>query len=224
MIELSLIQKIVSWALPILFAITLHEVAHGWVASKLGDPTARLMGRLTLNPIKHIDLVGTIIIPLLLLSLSNFVFGWAKPVPIDPRNFRHPRRDTALVAIAGPSANIVMALMWASIARCGIYLQATHNSWLGDPLLSMGMAGIMINAVLGVLNLLPFPPLDGSKVLYSVLPGKLVWRIQRFESLGFIVLMLLWISGALSYILAPPIIFLIELLTRTFGLDGVGVM
>lgn len=218
MMELSVVQKIVSWSLPVLFAITLHEVAHGWMASRLGDPTARLMGRLSLNPIKHIDLVGTIIVPVLLLWWSDFIFGWAKPVPVDPRNFRYPRRDTALVAIAGPLANILMALLWAAVAKGGVYLQVMHIDWLGNPVLSMGMAGIMINAVLAVLNLLPFPPLDGSKLFYSILPSRWVWHIQRLESLGFILLMLLWISGILSYLLSPPIIFLMQWLTGLFAL------
>jgi len=218
MIELSLVQKIVVWALPLLFAITGHEVAHGWVASKLGDQTARLSGRLTLNPIKHIDLMGTIIIPLLLLSMSNFVFGWAKPVPVDARNLRHPKRDMALVAIAGPCTNLLMAVAWALIGRIGIYFLSMHHPEIGRPLLYMGSAGIIINAVLGVLNLLPFPPLDGSRVLYSVLPGRIVWRIQRLEPMGFLVLMLLWVTGVLSYILTPPVMFVIQWITQIFGL------
>src|SRR3990167_3363623 len=114
--ELTIVQKAAVWAIPVIFAITLHEVAHGWVASWFGDKTAKLSGRLTLNPIKHIDLVGTIIVPLLMLMFSNFIFGWAKPVPVDPRNMRNPRRDMALVALAGPASNLVMALFWGLIA------------------------------------------------------------------------------------------------------------
>jgi Zn-dependent protease len=220
MIEYSIVQKIVIWALPLLFAITVHEVAHGWVASKLGDPTARLLGRLTLNPIKHIDLVGTILVPLLLLVVSAFVFGWAKPVPIDPRNFKNSRRDTALVALAGPMANFAMALVWGSIAKGGLYLLATHNVWLGDPLLQMGKAGILINAMLGVLNLIPCPPLDGSKVLYSILPGRWVWRLQRVEPLGFLLLMFVWATGFLSYLLFPPVLFFIQWIAAIFGLNA----
>src|SRR5260221_14309569 len=112
MIELSILQKIAIWALPVLFAITVHEVAHGWVASLFGDQTARLSGRLTLNPIKHIDLFGTIVVPLIMLMFSNFIFGWAKPVPVDARNLRNPRTDMVLVALAGPTANLIMALIW----------------------------------------------------------------------------------------------------------------
>ena len=130
MMELSLVQKIVVWALPILFAITIHEVAHGWIASKLGDQTARLGGRLTLNPLKHIDLTGTIIVPLLCLTLTGFVFGWAKPVPVDMRNLHHPRRDMALVAAGGPISNFIMAFIWAGFAKLGLYFLITiHNPW-----------------------------------------------------------------------------------------------
>ena len=165
--ELTLVQKIAIWALPVLFAITVHEGANGWVASKFGDQTARLAGRLTLNPFKHIDLIGTIIVPLMLLMVSNFIFGWAKPVPVDARNLRHPRYHMALVAAAGPIANFLMALFWAAIAKLGINL----NAWFGVPLIYMGQAGMMINIVLGVLNCLPLPPLDGGRVLYNLLPG-----------------------------------------------------
>lgn len=221
MLELSVIQKIVIWALPLIFAITGHEVAHGWVANRFGDPTARLLGRLSLNPMKHIDWMGTVIIPLVLLSVSNFVFGWAKPVPIDPRHFRHPRRDNALVALAGPCANIVMALLWATIGRLGVYLIAQHYAWLGVPLVYMGSAGIMINVVLGVLNILPFPPLDGSKILYSLLPYPLVQKIQQFEPWGFLLLMFLWVTGILSVLLFPPVIFIIQWMSAVFGLNNI---
>src|SRR5579862_8689666 len=136
MIELSVAQKIAIWALPVLFAITGHEVAHGWVASLFGDQTARLSGRLTLNPLKHIDPLGTVVVPLVMLIFSNFIFGWAKPVPVDARNLRNPRTDMALVALAGPSANLIMALIWAAIAK----LSMSVAPWFGVPLMGMGMA------------------------------------------------------------------------------------
>jgi Zn-dependent protease len=218
-VELSLIQKIVIWALPLIFAITGHEVAHGWVAYKLGDPTAKVLGRLTLNPLKHIDLFGTILVPAILLALSNFVFGWAKPVPIDPRNFKHHRRDAALVAIAGPLTNLLMAVLWAAIGKLGMYLISQHNEWLGLPLLYMGGAGITINIVLSVLNLLPFPPLDGSKVIYSILPGRVAWNLQRYESMGFFLLMILWATGVLSFLLETPVFYLMRWITNIFGLN-----
>src|SRR5579862_6022454 len=153
--ELSIIQKISVWVIPMLFAITLHEVAHGWVASWFGDQTARLSGRLSLNPIKHIDPIGTVVVPLLMLAVTNFIFGWAKPVPVDPRNLRHPRRDMAFVALAGPCSNLLMAFFWGFITKMGVILEANGNSWLGIPLSEMGSAGIMINVVLAVLNLVP---------------------------------------------------------------------
>ena len=176
----SIIQKIAIWTLPVLFAIIGHEVAHGYVASLRGDQTARLAGRLTLNPMKHIDLFGTIIVPLLMLTVSNFIFGWAKPVPIDARNLRRPRSDMILVAIAGPLSNFLMALFWAGIAR----LAMTQGTWLGEPLYLMGNAGIMINVVLGVLNILPLPPLDGGRVLLNLLPHVLLGNLRVTPILG----------------------------------------
>ncbi|HEB77645.1 MAG TPA: site-2 protease family protein, partial [Methylothermaceae bacterium] len=165
--ELTLAQKLAVWVLPILFAITLHEVAHGWVAWLLGDDTAKRFGRLSLNPIYHIDLIGTVAVPLIMLLLGGFIFGWAKPVPVDYGRLRHPKRDMALVALAGPGSNLCMALGWALLARLGIWLEMAYVS---VPLIYMGAAGIFFNLVLMVLNLLPVPPLDGGRVLVGVLP------------------------------------------------------
>lgn len=218
MIELTLIQKIVIWALPLIFAITLHEVAHGYVASLFGDHTARLSGRLSLNPIRHIDPVGTVVLPLLMLMVSNFIFGWAKPVPVDPRNFSHPRRDMAIVALAGPFSNLLMALLWAAIARGGMVAEQMGNDWLGVPLSYMGGAGIMINIVLAVLNLIPLPPLDGGKVLMSVLPPKLAYRVSLIEPYSFFILILLLASGLLSSVMAPMVYLLINTIGALFGL------
>jgi Zn-dependent protease len=217
MIDMTVIQKLAIWALPVLFAITLHEVAHGWVASKFGDQTARLQGRLSLNPIHHIDLVGTIIVPAIMLMFSNFIFGWAKPVPVDSRNLRNPKVDGSLVALAGPVANLLMAIIWAGIAKIG-FLLLPMESWFSVPLIYMGQAGIMINIVLGVLNCLPIPPLDGARVLYNVLPGRAAWYFYRMEPYGFFVLLLLMFSGLLSYIIAPPIFLIIHGITFLFGL------
>src|SRR5580692_1702012 len=144
MLEPTTIQKIAIWALPVLFAITGHEVAHGWVASKFGDQTAKLAGRLTLNPMKHIDPVGTILIPGIMLLFSNFIFGWAKPVPVDARNMRNPKTDMVFVALAGPLSNLLMALFWAGIAKLG-FIFLPDNSWFSVPVIYMGQAGIMIN-------------------------------------------------------------------------------
>jgi Zn-dependent protease len=220
MVELSIIQKIAIWAIPLLFAISLHEVAHGWVASWFGDYTARLSGRLSLNPIKHIDPVGTIAAPLLTMLVSNFnfVFGWAKPVPVDPRNMRNPRRNMAIVALAGPAANILMALAWGLIAKLGIWIDTIGNDWFGIPLIYMGSAGIMINVVLAVLNLIPLPPLDGAKILTGILPGRSAYYFHLVEPYGFIILLLLMFTGVLSLILGPPVYFLINGIGSLFGL------
>ncbi len=216
--ELTIIQKIVVWALPVLFAITLHEVAHGWVASFFGDQTARLSGRLTLNPIKHIDPIGTVVVPLLMLTVSNFIFGWAKPVPVDGRNMRHPRRDLAIVALAGPASNLVMALCWGGVARLALSLQHVSEGWWSIPLIYMGEAGIMINVVLAVLNLIPLPPLDGGRVLQSLLPPRTAYHLSMIEPYSFFILVLLMVTGALSFIMGAPVIFLINLIGNLFGL------
>ncbi len=213
--ELSIVQKIAIWVIPVLFAITLHEVAHGWVASKLGDQTAQLAGRLSINPLKHIDLVGTIIVPLLMLAVGGFIFGWAKPVPVDARNIRYPRYGMVFVALAGPLANLLMAVFWAMIAKVGLSL----NAWFGVPLVYMGQAGMMINIVLCVLNCLPVPPLDGGRALYNLLPGRLSWGLYKIEPYGFLILILLMLSGILSYLLEPPIRGLMYGLTSLFRLS-----
>lgn len=216
--DLTLIQKITIWAIPLIFAITLHEVAHGYVASLFGDQTARLSGRLSLNPIKHIDLTGTIIVPLLMLMVSNFIFGWAKPVPVDARNLHHPRRDMALVALAGPLSNLLMAFAWGFIAKGGMLLEQSGNGWLGAPLNYMGVAGIMINVVLAVLNLIPLPPLDGGKVLSSLLPPRLAYKLTIIEPYSFLILVLLLMTGALSFVMAPFIFLFINIIGGLFGL------
>lgn len=216
--DLTIIQKIAIWAIPILFAITLHEVAHGWVASWFGDQTARLTGRLSLNPIKHIDPIGTILVPVLMLTVSNFIFGWAKPVPVDPRNLRHPRRDMAFVACAGPISNMLMAVFWAGMARLGVYFEQSHQEWIGIPLAYMGGAGIMINVVLAVLNLIPLPPLDGGKVLTSLLPPRLAHFIYLLEPFSFLILILLMFTGALNTVMGPPVFFLINFMSSLAGL------
>jgi Zn-dependent protease len=216
---MSVAQQIAVSILPILFAITLHEVAHGWVASLYGDQTARLSGRLTLNPIKHIDLVGTIIVPLLMFVFTHFIFGWAKPVPVDARNMRNPRWNMIVVSLAGPLSNIVMGLIWALIAKLGLALLVSAP-WLGQPLFWMGVMGININAVFAVLNLLPIPPLDGGRVLMNLLPPRMGWKLQHYEQYLFIILVLLMVTGILSKIILPPIVLLIQSITDLFGLSS----
>jgi Zn-dependent protease len=202
--ELTLMQRIVVWVLPVIFAITVHEVAHGWVAKKYGDNTASLMGRLTLNPIKHVDLVGTIILPgILLLTGTGFIFGWAKPVPVDPRNFKNPLNDMAIVALAGPVSNLLMATGWALIARLGVTIGA-QTEVISLPLIYTGIAGISINLALAMINLLPIPPLDGSRILTGILPRQLAWQYNRLERYGFIILLALLYTNVLGAILAYP--------------------
>ena len=215
--ELTLLQKIAVWSLPILFAITAHEAAHAWAASKLGDDTALRLGRVTLNPIKHIDLVGTIIIPLAMLVVSGFIFGWAKPVPVQFHRLRKLRRDTALVALAGPGANLVMAILWAIIGKMGLFF--LHSGY--EPalfLVLMGSAGILINTILMILNLLPILPLDGGRVLHSVLPNNLALSFEKLEPYGLIILVVLLMSGALELVMHPLINIFYQSLSWLAGL------
>lgn len=200
---MPLIEKILAWAVPVVFAITVHEVAHGWVADRLGDPTARLRGRLTLNPLKHIDPVGTVLLPGFLLLVSNFVFGWAKPVPVDYRKLRNPKRDMALVAAAGPGANLLMLVFWLLLAK--LLLDAGLARSADDFLMRMALAGVSINVVLMVLNLVPLPPLDGSRVVMSLLPPSLAAPYARLERFGIWILLGLLALGLLDDILGPPV-------------------
>jgi Zn-dependent protease len=215
MLDLSLVQKIAVWIVPVLLAITVHEVAHGWVASLLGDKTALMLGRLTLNPLKHVDPMGTILIPgLLLLLHTGFIFGYAKPVPVTWKNLRNPKRDMALVAAAGPAANLVMAIGWALLMRVGLLLGEQ-----GLALIYMGVAGISINTILMVLNLLPLPPLDGGRVLTGLLPGPWAYRLSRIEPYGFFILIALLVTGLLGLVLWPLISVVMSLVVPVSGLS-----
>jgi len=214
---LNVIQTAAVMALPLLFAITVHEAAHGWMARRLGDRTAEMLGRLTLNPIKHIDPIGTVLVPAILLIAGGFIFGWAKPVPVDPRNLAHPRRDMAAVAAAGPMANLLMALLWALIAKLGLVLTPTMP-WVGVPLLLMGKTGIFLNSILMVLNLLPLPPLDGGRVLVGLLPDRLADKVASIEPYGMFILVGLMITGFLGQVIGPPITLLERLLVMLVGI------
>ncbi|HEY9149437.1 MAG TPA: site-2 protease family protein [Gammaproteobacteria bacterium] len=215
MLELSLAQKIAVWVLPVLLAITVHEVSHGWVARHFGDQTASLLGRLSLNPLRHIDPVGTVLVPGLMLFLTGFVFGWAKPVPVDARNLRRPRRDMAWVAAAGPFANLCMALGWALLAQLG----GAIGGWAGQPLVLMAVAGIFINTILMVLNLLPLPPLDGGRVAVGVLPEHLARPLARIEPYGIWILLALLFTGLLGGILWPIVVRVIAAFVSLTGLS-----
>ena len=209
--SLTLIQKLAIFVIPMIFAITVHEAAHGYVARMLGDKTAEMLGRVTLNPLKHIDPVGTILVPLVVYLFSGFIFGWAKPVPVDWRNLRHPKRDMGLVALAGPGANLLMALIWAVMVYVGA-MNLQNSDWFALPLLLMGVAGVLINSILMALNLLPILPLDGGRVLFSLLPPRQAQAYSRLESFGLIIVVLLLVSGLLGEILGPVVGLTIKLL------------
>ncbi|HXH72414.1 MAG TPA: site-2 protease family protein [Mariprofundaceae bacterium] len=209
----SIIVNISIWALPVIFAVVLHEVAHGWVAFKLGDDTAYWMGRLTLNPIKHIDPVGTILIPLVLLVLhTGFMFGYAKPVPIDYRKLRHPKQDMIWVALAGPLTNLLLALLSTGLLWIAAQLPATA-AWFADPLALMAQASILINLVLCIFNLLPLPPLDGGRVAVGLLPGPWAYRLSRVEPYGFLIIVTLLVLNVLPAIIGPLVMGAFNLLT-----------
>lgn len=202
----DLIPTLAVWALPVIFAITLHEAAHGYVARHFGDPTAHLAGRISLNPLRHIDPVGTLLIPGAILAASSLLggspilFGWAKPVPVDFSRLQHPKRDMLWVSAAGPGANLAMALAWALLFK--LALSTPENAYT-LPMLRMADAGMQINAVLMLLNLLPIPPLDGGRIAVSLLPHPLSLRFAQLERYGFPILLLLLFSGVLGVILMP---------------------
>ena len=219
----TLIPTIAIWALPVLLAITLHEAAHGYVARHFGDPTAYLAGRITLNPFKHIDPVGTVLVPLGILAASTLLggngilFGWAKPVPVDFGRLRNPKADMLWVAAAGPFVNLVMAIGWAILFKIATTVPETAYTL---PMMRMAEAGILINAVLMFLNLLPIPPLDGGRIAVSLLPGKLAWQFARLEPFGFPILIVLLFTGILGDILWPLIATFRFILATTLGFYG----
>lgn len=211
--EFSLVQKIIIYSIPVIFAITVHEVAHGWMASRLGDQTARLMGRLTLNPVKHIDPIGTIVVPVMMLMFTPFMLGWAKPVPVDWRNLRHPRRDMAWVAVAGPAANLLMLLIWALLIKL-ILAAGVGNESYAAPFIAMALAGVTINIVLIVLNLIPIPPLDGSRIVSSLLPPRGAYLYNRLEPYGLLIVLVLLFTGVLGQVMMPAIFALQDVVER----------
>lgn len=217
--DLTLIQKIAIFAVPVIFAITLHEAAHGYVARFFGDMTAAQAGRITVNPIKHIDLIGTLLVPLVILTASKLLgggailFGWAKPVPVNFDNLRHPKKDMLWVAAAGPGINFLMAIFWALIVQLGLVLNNTYSA----PMMLTGAAGVFINVILMALNLLPLPPLDGGRIAVSLLPLKAANAYAKIEPYGFFILLGLLFTGVLNLLLWP-LITLFTLLTA--GITG----
>jgi Zn-dependent protease len=219
-VELHLVQVIAIYALPVIFAITLHEAAHGYVAKHFGDMTAYMEGRVSLNPLRHIDPVGTVALPLILLALTKLfgggiIFGWAKPVPVNFSNLRHPKRDMLWVAAAGPLSNFAMALGWGLLLKVGLSMP---GSFFALPLALMGAAGVFFNIIIMVLNLVPLPPLDGGRILVSLLPHRLAWRVARIEPYGFMILILLLLTGVLGSMLLPAIGALMALVAGLFGI------
>jgi len=210
------LYKILLVLLPVVTAITLHEAAHGWVAYKLGDSTAKDLGRITVNPIKHIDPIGTVVIPVVMIVVTGFAFGYAKPVPVNVRNFEHPQKDMALVALAGPFSNFIMAIFWTLVLATGYKLLPYGEILSG--LKYMSSVGIIINIVLMVINLLPILPLDGGRIVTGVLPFKWAVQFVRTEKLGMLLVILLLVTGILGKILGPVVDMVQKQLFSLFGL------
>lgn len=214
----SIIQTIAVAALPVILAITLHEAAHGYAARHFGDPTAWQLGRITANPFKHIDPVGTVLLPALLFIVSSpFLFGWAKPVPVDFARLRHPKRDMLWVAAAGPGANLAMALFWGAMLKLAWLLPFNYFSL---PMTRMAEIGIAINVMLMVLNLFPLPPLDGGRIAVSLLPPAAAWHFARLERFGFPILLLLLVTGVLGFVLTPAMQAAVGLIDFIFQLPS----
>ncbi len=215
----NILRQLALSALPVLVAITFHEVSHGFIANRLGDPTARMMGRLTLNPLAHIDLFGTILMPLLLLVFTNgqFVFGYAKPVPINPMNFKNPRRDMAISAAAGPITNIILAMaciltIKLIIMPLSTILSEPFTDKVLLPVALMLKSGIIINVVLASFNMIPIPPLDGGRVLVGLLPNRQAISYSRIETFGFFIVIVLIVTGIAGYFVIPMVNFFLSIL------------
>ncbi len=216
--DASTIQKITIWILPVLLAVSLHEAAHAWMANRKGDSTARLLGRLSFNPFKHIDPVGTILVPALMIIFTGFAFGWAKPVPVDVRNFKNPKKDMMWVAMAGPGINFIMAIIWAFILHISV-LFVDSRSAISLFFLLMPVAGITINVILGVLNLLPIPPLDGSRIVSGLLSPRASQQYSKIEPYGFFIIIALLMTGLLYNIIFPVINLVLMILSSISGLE-----
>jgi len=209
---LNTVQRITISAIPMIFAITVHEAAHGYAARHFGDMTAQQQGRISLNPLRHIDPVGTVLIPSLTLFFGGIFFGWAKPVPVNFGNLRHPKRDMLWVAAAGPGANLAMAFFWALVIKLAVTLPTNFTL----PLALMGAAGILTNTVLMVLNLIPLPPLDGGRIAVSLLPHNLAIKYAQVERYGFIILIILLFTHILDKIMWPFVMAILATIAKIF--------
>jgi Zn-dependent protease len=216
-----LVQTISIYALPVIFGITLHEAAHGYVAKHFGDTTAYVLGRVSLNPVRHIDLVRTIIVPLAILLVTSWgagqgmLFGWAKPVPVNYHALRKPKRDMMWVAAAGPAANLAMALGWALTAKLALVMP---NNYFTDPLFLISQAGVTVNLVLMLLNLIPLLPLDGGRIVAGLLPTRMADQYARLEPWGFPILLALMFTNVLGIVLGPMVAGSLQLIANAFGM------
>ena len=211
----AFLYKVSFWAIPVLFAITLHEVAHGWMARYFGDRTAEMLGRLSLNPLRHIDPIGTVLVPGLLLAVGGLLFGWAKPVPVATSALRNPRRAMVLVALAGPAANLFMAIVWCAVL--GAIVRVNGNETLDGWIALMAQAGILTNVILAVFNLLPIPPLDGGRVLMGLLPPRMGARLEKIEPVGLFIVLGLSAFGLFGWLFNPALRIIGHIITALFG-------
>jgi Zn-dependent protease len=209
----QLLLQLVPLLLVLLFSLTVHESAHAWTANRLGDPTARRLGRISLNPAVHIDPIGTILLPLVAFMAGGLIFGWAKPVPVNPANLKNYRRDFLVIAAAGPASNVLLATAASLLMRVGL-AGAAASGGIASALFDVGFMVIQLNLLLAVFNMIPIPPLDGGNVLTGLLPGPLADGYDRVvRPYGFMILLVLMMTGTLGYLIVPPYLFLSGLLT-----------
>lgn len=216
----AILRLVALYAIPGIFAITLHEAAHGYAARHFGDPTAHRAGRITLNPVRHVDPIGTLLVPIVILAVSGgkYAFGWAKPVPVNFAALHNPKRDMLWVAAAGPGANLVMAVLWALVVKMAEVIPVNYFT---EPMVFMARGGIIINAVLMVLNLLPLPPLDGGRIAVSLLPRSLAYRFALVEPYGMIIIIVLMFLGVLGSLLLPVVGGFLGVLAGVFNIGWI---